>query len=37
MTPGIRLSLSPDGKGVLYPTVDMQTSLWTIEGFRRPG
>lgn len=35
--PGIRLSLSPDGKRILYPTYKVQTRLWMLEGFRRPG
>jgi Tol biopolymer transport system component len=37
LNPGIRLSLSPDGKRILYPTVKTQTSLWMLEGFGRPG
>jgi Tol biopolymer transport system component len=37
LIPGIRLSLSPDGKRILYSTVKGQTSLWMIEGLRRPG
>ena len=37
LNPGIRLSLSPDGKRILYPVTKLQSSLWMIEGFRRPG
>jgi serine/threonine protein kinase/Tol biopolymer transport system component len=35
--PGIRLSLSPDGKSVLYPATRRTSSLWMMEGFDRPG
>lgn len=37
LNPGIRLSLSPDGKRILYSTYKTQVSLWMLEGFRRPG
>jgi hypothetical protein len=37
LRPGLRLSLSPDGKRILYPTYKFQTSLWMLEGFQRPG
>jgi Tol biopolymer transport system component len=37
LNPGIRLSLSPDGKRILYPTMKRQTSLWMLEEFARPG
>jgi hypothetical protein len=33
LNPGIRLSLSPDGKTILYPTVHYSGSLWMLEGF----
>jgi eukaryotic-like serine/threonine-protein kinase len=35
--PGIRLSLSPDGKSILYPAMIRSSSLWMLEGFDRPG
>jgi eukaryotic-like serine/threonine-protein kinase len=35
--PGIRLSLSPDGKSILYPATRRSSSLWMMEGFARPG
>jgi Tol biopolymer transport system component len=35
--PGVRLSLSPDGKSVLYPANRITRSLWMMEGFDRPG
>ncbi len=35
--PGIRLSLSPDGKSVLYPATRRSSSLWMMEGFLHPG
>jgi Tol biopolymer transport system component len=31
--PGIRLSLSPDGKSILYPAMRTSSSLWMLEGF----
>jgi Tol biopolymer transport system component len=31
--PGIRLSVAPDGKSILYPAVRRSSSLWMIEGF----
>jgi Tol biopolymer transport system component len=31
--PGIRLSLSPDGKSILYPATRRSSSLWMMEGF----
>ena len=34
--PGIRLSLSPDGKSILYPA-RRTVSLWMMEEFPRPG
>jgi eukaryotic-like serine/threonine-protein kinase len=33
LVPGIRLSLSPDGKSILYPAVRTSGSLWMLEGF----
>ena len=35
--PGIRLSLSPDGKSMLYPAIRRSSSLWMLEGFDQPG
>jgi Tol biopolymer transport system component/predicted Ser/Thr protein kinase len=35
--PGIRLSLSPDGKSVLFPSMRRSNSLWMLEGFDPPG
>jgi Tol biopolymer transport system component len=35
--PGIRLSLAPDGKSILYPTIRRSSSLWMLEGFDQPG
>ena len=34
--PGIRLSLSPDGKSILYPALRRSSSLWMLEGFDPP-
>jgi serine/threonine protein kinase len=35
--PGIRLSVSPDGKSILYPALRRSISLWMMEGFEQPG
>jgi len=35
--PGIRLSVSPDGKSILYPAIRRSSSLWMMEGFDQPG
>jgi len=35
--PGVRLSLSPDGKSILYPARRSSSSLWMMEGFAKPG
>ncbi len=35
--PGIRLSLSPNGKSNLYPAIRRSSSLWMLEGFDQPG
>jgi Tol biopolymer transport system component len=35
--PGIRLSLSPDGKSILFPAIRESSSLWMLEGFDQPG
>lgn len=36
LNPGIRFSLSPDGKCILYPSFSTKTSLWMLEGFDTP-
>jgi serine/threonine protein kinase len=36
LDPGIRFSLSPDGKSILYPSLSIKTSLWMLEGFDAP-
>ena len=35
--PGIRLSLSPDGKSILFPARRSTVGLWMLEGFTQPG
>ena len=35
--PGIRFSLTPDGKGITYSTNVAKSNLWILEGFRQPG
>ncbi|HLX45097.1 MAG TPA: hypothetical protein VKR43_16740, partial [Bryobacteraceae bacterium] len=35
--PAIRLSVSPDGKSILYPAIRRSNSLWMLEGFDQPG
>jgi eukaryotic-like serine/threonine-protein kinase len=35
--PGVRLSLSPDGKSILFPALRRSSGLWMLEGFDRPG
>ena len=35
--PGIRLSLSPDGKSILFPAQRAATGLWMLGGFTPPG
>lgn len=37
VSPGVRLSLSPDGKSVLFPAFKQSSSLWMLEGFDPPG
>ncbi len=34
--PGIRLSVAPDGKSILYPMWRRSNSLWMLEGFDQP-
>jgi serine/threonine protein kinase/WD40 repeat protein len=36
LNPGVRLSLSPDGKHVLFPSFRPSASLWMLEGFQGP-
>jgi eukaryotic-like serine/threonine-protein kinase len=33
LSPGMRLSLSPDGKSILYPVYRTSSSRWMLEGF----
>jgi hypothetical protein len=33
LNPGMRLSLAPDGKSMLYPAYRVSGSLWMLEGF----
>jgi hypothetical protein len=33
LRPGIRFSLSADGKSILYPSYSIKRSLWMLEGF----
>jgi hypothetical protein len=35
-TPGVRLSLSPDGQHLLWPAYRASNSLWMLEGFETP-
>jgi len=35
--PGIRFSLTPDGKSITYATAVDKSNLWILEGFRQPG
>jgi eukaryotic-like serine/threonine-protein kinase len=35
--PGIRFSLSPDGKSIAYSTLKSRTDLWMLQGYRQPG
>ncbi|HUJ22972.1 MAG TPA: hypothetical protein VLX58_15685, partial [Bryobacteraceae bacterium] len=35
--PGIRFSLTPDGKSITYTTSVDKSNLWILEGFRQPG
>jgi len=35
--PGIRFSLTPDGKSITYATAVTKSNLWILEGFRQPG
>lgn len=33
LNPGIRLSLSPDGRSILYASGQFTSNLWMLEGF----
>jgi Tol biopolymer transport system component len=35
--PGIRFSLSPDGKSFVYGTVKERIDIWMLQGYRLPG
>lgn len=35
--PGIRFSLAPDGKSILYSTQKFRSDLWMLTGYRQPG
>ena len=35
--PGIRFSLSPDGKSITYSTGKGRSDLWMLQGYRLPG
>jgi len=37
VSPGIRFSLSPDGKHFVYSTAKSQSDLWLMDGLRQPG
>jgi len=32
----LRLSLSPDGKSLLYPTMQTRNSLWLVDNIPQP-
>jgi hypothetical protein len=34
--PGVRLSVAPDGKSILFGALRGSQSLWMLEGFERP-
>jgi hypothetical protein len=36
ITPGIRLSLAPDGKSFVYATAKTSRTLWMLRGYRPP-
>ena len=37
LDPGIRFSLSPDGKSLVYCTAKFGDDLWMLQGYRQPG
>jgi serine/threonine protein kinase/Tol biopolymer transport system component len=34
--PGIRFSLAPDGKSILFSTTNRRSDLWMLQGYRQP-
>ena len=36
LNPGIRLSLAPDGKSLVYTTLKRSKTLWMLRGYRQP-
>jgi hypothetical protein len=37
LLPGIRLSLAPDGKSLVYAVSKTQENIWMLQGYRQPG
>jgi serine/threonine protein kinase len=37
LLPGIRLSLAPDGKSLVYAVSKTHENIWMLEGYRQPG
>jgi Tol biopolymer transport system component/predicted Ser/Thr protein kinase len=37
LEPGIRFSLAPDGKSLVYATAQFGDDLWMLQGYRQPG
>jgi hypothetical protein len=37
LNPGIRFSLTPDGKSITYAAAGFESTLWLLEGFGQPG
>jgi dipeptidyl aminopeptidase/acylaminoacyl peptidase len=37
LNPGIRFSLAPDGKSVVYSTAKSRNDIWMLQGYRQPG
>ncbi len=35
--PGIRFSLAPDGKSIIYCTAKNRSDIWMLQGYRQPG
>jgi eukaryotic-like serine/threonine-protein kinase len=35
--PGVRFTLTPDGRSITYSTATTKSGLWLLEGFRQPG